>query len=658
MARADEDRFRPRPGTPRQRGSGDERFVSLVRRQVSKAGQAAGRSTRGGQFGRGRVAARLRNGSPTLRSRRVVIKSRFVMVRQGSDAIAAHLRYIERDGVTREGECGQAYGAQTDEADSRVFAERCQQDRHQFRFILSSEDAAEIGDLRAFTRTFMQHMEVDLQTRLDWVAVDHWDTDNPHTHIVLRGRADNGQDLVIAPEYMSHGMRERAAELATEWLGPRTEREIADTLQREIYQERFTTLDHSLLRMAVETDPQDTPGLRRDSLNQRALAARLQHLAGMGLAHQMDDGRYQLDEKMEATLRRLGERGDILRAMNRAMNRAMHGQARECVIESGPELRQPIIGRIADKGLSNELYDKGYIVIDGADGRAHYLALPPGMVLADFPIEGIVEVRPIPESAADRNIVKRATGGIYRPADHLVELEEWQARRGGGKDQERLPSPKAIVRSHVMRLESLRRAEIVERMDDDTWKVPADLTKRGREHDLKMRHGINVTVRSHLPLARQIDAQGATWLDRKLVDGGKELTGEGFGGEVREAMQSRATYLAGEGLARRQGERIIVARGLLNTLREQEVAAVAQKLAIQTGLTYRPTMGEDGQASGVYRRSVMLASGRYAMLDDGLGFTLVPWRPVLAQRLGEFMSVSIENGRATWDFGQSRSLSL
>src|SRR3546814_9107514 len=81
----------------------------------------------------------------------------------------------------------------------------------------------------------------------------------------------------------------------------------------------------------------------------------------------------------------------------------MRDQAREYVIESGPALRHPIIGRIADKGLANELYDKGYLVIDAADGRAHYLALPPGMVLADFPTNGIVEVQPIPESAADRS---------------------------------------------------------------------------------------------------------------------------------------------------------------------------------------------------------------------------------------------------------------
>lgn len=657
MAEQDEDRFRPRPGPPRQRGGGGERFVSLVRRQVAKAGQSASRSARGKQFGRGRVAARLRGHSPTLRSRRVIIKSRFVMVKPGSDAIAAHLRYIERDGVTREGERGQAYGADTDAVDTRGFIERSQGDRHQFRFIVSSEDAGELGDLHAFTRTLMRRMEVDLQTRLDWVAVDHHDTDNPHTHIVLRGRADNGQDLVIAPEYMSHGMRERAAELATEWLGPRTEREIAESLQREVQQERFTTLDRTLLRMAGDTGLLDGSGLRGDIDYQRVLAARVQHLAGMGLAHPAEAGGWQLDARMQATLRRLGERGDILRAMHRSMR----GHARECVIQSGPELRAPIIGRIAGKGLADELYDKGYLIIDGADGRAHYLALPPGGQLEDFPMGGVVEVRPLPESAADKNVVRLARDGIYRTTDHLAEL---QTRRSGGsrnghagEDEERRSSPRAIVRSHVMRLESLRRVGIVERIEDGVWKVPEDLLHKGREHDLKLRHGIQMTVGSHLPLARQIDAVGATWLDRKLIDGGKELSEEGFGREAQDAMRARAVYLEGEGLAQRRGGKTILARRLLHVLREREVVAAAQKISAEMGVAYQP-LGEDGQVSGVYRRSVMLASGRYAMLDTGLGFTLVPWRPVLAQRLGESMSVSIEGGRATWTFGRQQGVAL
>ena len=122
-------------------------------------------------------------------ARRVVIKSRYVVLKKaGAQSVSTHLRYIERDGVTRDGERGQAYGPETDTADLKAFEERGKGDRHQFRFIVSVEDAGELEDLRAYTRELMRRMATDLETRLDWVAVDHWDTDNPHTHIVLRGR--------------------------------------------------------------------------------------------------------------------------------------------------------------------------------------------------------------------------------------------------------------------------------------------------------------------------------------------------------------------------------------------------------------------------------------------------------------------------------------
>lgn len=94
----------------------------------------------------------------------------------------------------------------------------------------------------------MGRMEADLGTGLDWVAVNHWNTDNPHTHIVVRGRDDTGKDLIIAGDYIADGFRYRAAELATEWLGPRTELEIQQTLQREVEQERWTSLDRTLKR--------------------------------------------------------------------------------------------------------------------------------------------------------------------------------------------------------------------------------------------------------------------------------------------------------------------------------------------------------------------------------------------------------------------------
>lgn len=118
-----------------------------------------------------------------------------------------------------------------------------------------------------------------------------------------------------------------------------------------------------------------------------------------------------------------------------------------------------------------------------------------------------------------------------------------------------------------------------------------------------------------------------------------------------------SNYLKDEGLAERRSGKAILARRLLHGLCEHDVVATASKIAVQTGMAYQP-LGEDDQASGVYRRSVMLASGHYAMLGNGLGFTLVPWRQVLAQRLGESMSVSIKGGWTTRTFGRQQGVVL
>jgi hypothetical protein len=138
---------------------------------------------------------------------------------------------------------------------------------------------------------------------------------------------------------------------------------------------------------------------------------------------------------------------------------------------------------------------------------------------------------------------------------------------------------------------------------------------------------------------------GATWLDQQLIGGGKGLGDLGFGSEVRSALQQRADFLIEQGLAERRGQRVILARNLLATLRDQELAKAAQDIAAETGLEHRPTA--DGQrVAGIYRRSVTLASGRFAMLDDGLGFSLVPWKPVIKQRLGQTMAATVSGSAA------------
>jgi hypothetical protein len=272
MAR-NEDDFRIRPGKVRDRGGGQEfgrrigsargrptSFVGEVQRAVRRAGGNPnwdpGTGKGGGRFNaRGRGAATAlslkdrsawsRDGSGVrTRARRVAVKARVVKLnpqrgavrgRQfvSAKAVDAHLRYLERDDVTKDGAKGQVYSAERDVEDGRAFLNRGREDRHQFRFIVSAEDGAELSDLRTTTRDLMKQMEADLGTKLDWIAVDHH-TGHPHTHILVRGVTDDGKTLNIAGDYIAYGIRERASEIVTLELGRQTELEVTKQLEREV----------------------------------------------------------------------------------------------------------------------------------------------------------------------------------------------------------------------------------------------------------------------------------------------------------------------------------------------------------------------------------------------------------------------------------------
>ena len=650
MSDRGDDHFRVRPGAPNPRG---DAFINQVLRQTSKAGPRLGKQAGkvgqrpGSRLGRGHVAARFAGAALAPNARRVAIKARLVhLAKAGPRSTATHLRYIEREGVDRQGGAGQAYDPATDAADTTAFEECGREDRHQFRFIVSPEDAEQLDDLRTYTRHLMARMEADLGTRLDWVAVDHWNTDNPHIHVVLRGKDDTGKDLIISRDYIAEGMRHRAAELAAEWLGPRTELEIQRAMQREVDQERWTGLDRTLQRVTkdglVLPETLAVPRLRRQ---RQMLIGRLQHLQRMGLATEQQAGVWAVHANAEPTLRAMGERGDIIRTMQRAMS----GKQRELAVFQPGEGGRTVVGRVAGKGLADELNDKGYLIIDAIDGKAYYVALPPRSELEQYPIGAVVEVKGATEvRMADRNIAALAAGGLYRTDHHLV-LAKGQAT----PDRD----PREVVAAHVRRLEALRRVGIVERLAEGVWRVPDDLAERGWQYDAQRLGGVAVELKSHLPIERQARAIGATWLDQQLIGGGKGLGDLGFGGEARQAMQQRVNFLAEQGLAEWRGQRVILADNLQAKLMRRELMKVGQDLAVQTGLEHRP-VSEGQRVAGIYRRSVMLASGRYVMLDDGLGFSLVPWKQIVEPRLGQPLFAMVRAGRISWDLGRQLGVSI
>ena len=577
----DESDFRIRPG--RIRSSGAQRARPFIAQALAAAQKAGARVSRSGRispgnrstFGRGRTASVRANRLITGRSRIVVIKTRVVRHHARATPLSAHLTYLRREGVTRDGEKARLFGPESDEVDARSFADRTREDRHHFRFIVSPEDAADMADLKTFTRDLMRQMEADLGTKLDWAAVEHWNTDNPHVHVLVRGRADDGQDLVIARDYIKEGMRARAADLVTQEIGPRTDLDIRRNLDRQVEAERWTQLDRQLVRdghdagvIDMAPDRQSKP----DEYHSQKIG-RLRKLEALSLATEIGPGQWVIDDKAEATLRELGERGDIIKRMHRALTERGIERGSASYVLAGESLDTSIIGRLVDRGLDDELKGSAYAVVDGVDGRTHHIKLP------DL------------DAASDS-----APGSI-------VELRHYEDAKGQ------------------------RRAAIA--------------------------------VRSDLDIDRQVTASGATWLDRQNI--AREpvaLSDGGFGAEVRQALDRRAEHLVERGFAERSGQRVTFTRNLIDTLRARELEALGEKLSTETGRSFNRA-GSGEYVSGSYRQRFTLASGRFAMIDDGLGFQLVPWTPSLEKQLGRHVSgVARNDGGIDWSFGRKRGLGL
>ena len=320
------DDFRVRPGKIRStRGPQTKSFLAQALQAAQKAGGLSrGPVRRGSRFGRGRAASLAASRMLQARARGAMVKARVVRQMRSPGALRAHIGYLKRDGVTRDGSPGKLFDAAGDDADSRAFTGRCEGDRHHFRFIVSPDDAGELSSLRSFTRELMDQASRDLGTRLDWVAVDHWNTEHPHIHILVRGRADDGSDLVISRDYIGSGLRARAGDLVTRELGPRSELEVRRGLEAEVAAERWTRLDRSLAREAgraegvVDLRPERDAGA--DPLREVRIG-RMRALERMGLAEPAGPARWILAPEAEHRLRSLGERGDIIKRLHKTLTK-------------------------------------------------------------------------------------------------------------------------------------------------------------------------------------------------------------------------------------------------------------------------------------------------------------------------------------------------
>lgn len=648
MTRA-EDEFRPRLGHIRStKGAASKRYIGKLYAAIEKASPGAFAKRSGSRFtgkrigrGSGLGAAFAARAHPfaKLRTRRVAVKIR--SVRLGGKGLAkarAHLRYIQRDGADRDGAPGKLFGPGADAADGATFLEEGKADHHQFRIILSPEDAGDLDSLDGFTRELMAAAEKDLGTRLDWVAVNHFDTDHPHVHVVLRGKAEDGEDLVIARSYITHGFRGRAEELATAILGPRSDLDIARARYAEIEREAYTGLDRELGRRAAAGPIRfDRPRTPYERYENRLLAARLKTLEKMQLARREKDG-WRLAPEMEETLREIGRRGDIIRSMGAELgDRLAPANVKDFETEKSVTR---IVGRVAGAGAIDDGHDRRFLALEGVDG--HQWRVPVDFAPGAAPPKGaIIEATRAPPGPREVDLTIAAIAdrhaGLYSDDVHA-------AADPSASDAFRL--------AHKRRLEALRCVGIVDRNPDGSWRVPENFLERAAVYEGE-RSAARVRVLSWAALDQLPSAAAISFLDDALENRSSIELRHGFGAEVADALALRRRWLLAQGVGREGEEGFAIDRDRLRGLAQQAIDDAANRLSQDLGKRHAPLVLGD-QIEGVYSRPIDLPAGRFALIERAKEFTLVPWREVLEQRRGLEVAGIIRTNGVNWQIGRSR----
>ncbi|RYZ15258.1 MAG: DUF3363 domain-containing protein [Alphaproteobacteria bacterium] len=650
-----ENEFEPKLGRIRQERTSSLRGVRTAVRQRARVGRAR----KSGYASKTGIKAHFRKGSAgktrpvSASSRRVVVKARFVLHGGGKGApLRAHVSYLAREGGKARAEPGldravdylqreetpharlSFYDGQGQDLDGKAITAGWADDSRHFRMIISAEDGEALGDLKPMIREVMADLELKLGTKLEWIAVDHWDTDNPHSHVLVRGKRSDGQDLFIPSRIISQGIREKAQEVVTRVLGPRLEADIARDRWREIGEARVTELDRQLVRS------QDVSG--HVVVHRPDLIARLEQLEAWGLAERGGQG-WKLAPELFQSLRAMESHAEVERAVSGHLS---EGQ-RLHVLAAEPNER--IEGVLVHLGPSGDLDDNVLAVIETTRGELRYGRFEkqadlveldgalPGALVAFAP--NVPEVRP-----SDRAIAEIAdrTGGLYSAEHHLIETPS--VSRG-------------LVHANIRRLEAMRRMSLVSLTQDGAFIVGHGHLKRAMMYEdrIARRYPLLATVSSYWSLEEQVHAIGPTRLDRVLA--GEAASPEGTSAFARQhaaALQQRRLFLIEQGWLG-QGEQVL-SRDALRRMAETELRNLAQELSEEIG---KPVLSVRlNSLSGVYARRIDLAQGRVALIVGERQASLVPWRPALEGFAGREVIGELRAQGMSWQLQRGRGLGI
>ncbi len=621
--------FQPKLGRIRSQGSfkpkGMKAYLKGARKRPSKTGGS-------------------RRSTAFAGARRVMIKARVHRLSgSGAGSQRAHISYLERDGAGKGKDPAEFYNDVSEEFDGQEWLKEHADERHHFRFIVSPEDGEKLQDLKPFIRDLVSQMEIDLETKLDWIAVDHYNTEHPHTHIVMSGKRDDGEDLVISKNYLSYGMRERGSAFLTRELGLQTEPELAAKLERETALRKVTRMDRILMREMDRNGAVNLDNLRR---NRPHYQKRLQTLRSMGLARHQSGGIWSVDDQLDVTLNALEKSDTIAVRIERAVRSA--GLDRISAHERGPfKYGDAVHGRLLKIGYNDELMDRRYAIVDGLDGRVHHFDLGTSFP-KDLKPGDMLEIKPRSPGALgmDQTIADMAAQnrGIYSLENHKQSDPKVSAKH------------LAMIKNRVAALE---RVGLVRRFYGNAYSIGPNFIDLVDEHFGKAANRSPNIVRKLEGRAfeSQVLAFGETWLDQQLAGQAIEPLGSaGLGGDVRSAMYERMKRHFQRGIVNDRDAKELNDNHL-KALQKEGMLHASLDISKETGLTYRPIQPGD-RIEGTFVRVHQTEHAKFAVIDRGREFSLVPWKRGLERLKDRSIEITMTRSRdIAWTLGRTRGLS-
>lgn len=421
-----------------------------------KSNPAPGRGIRSNNVGRGRESGvRHKNSKPKSFMQRAIVQVSYSAMRgtNKSGAWKAHARYLLREGTEREdGRGGEGFDAEKEGVDLVNLVDSWAQagDERMFKFVFSPERGDAV-DLKKVTRAFMESVEKDLQTKLQWGAVDHYNTDNPHVHIVVRGVDENGKPLQIAPIWIKNRARQIASEVMTAELGYRSEQDIKKALERSVTVMVVTPMDRSIrARMDQSPDGQTVafvgPAKNAVEQDKRILEIRrLKYLETCGIAEYMGHTSWRVSANFEKIIKQnqiLHDRTKSLHHMNELLTEP------NAALQYRPklDLGEWVMGRVIGGGF-DERRDRPFFAVEGIDHKLHMLDASPA--LEKMRVDGRIKNGDlIALRRVEKEIVRKDKDGQETPE----KIQTFTLYRWGLVDRKTVPES-AVWLAHAWELE-------------------------------------------------------------------------------------------------------------------------------------------------------------------------------------------------------------